>query len=295
MREPDEVAGPGDDALGEGPAWDPATHSLSWVDIRRRRVHSWAGGPAEVTTRTLPREVSLALPAADGARVVTQVDTVCRDDGERLRPLTTVAGADDGTRLNDGVCDAFGGLWVGSYSTLGRADATLTRIAPDGSQVRALDGLVAVNGLGWLDAGATMLVTDTGRSRIDAYPVLDLAGARLGCPLTFATFEGPGRPDGLAVDAADGVWVAIWGGGRIHRYAADRRLDYVLQVPVSFPTSVAFGGVDLGVLYVTTSRCHLPDPADRNLEPLAGSVLGYRLGVAGRAAYLFGAVGSSSR
>ena len=43
--------------------------------------------------------------------------------------------------------------------------------------------------------------------------------------------EDVGAPDGMTVDAAGDLWVAIYGGGRVHRYAPDGSLREVLRRP----------------------------------------------------------------
>jgi sugar lactone lactonase YvrE len=60
-------------------------------------------------------------------------------------------------------------------------------------------------------------------------------------------------PDGLAVDAQGGVWIAVWGGGVIQRYRPDGRLIGVVRLPAAHVTSCAFGGQQLDQLYVTTA------------------------------------------
>jgi sugar lactone lactonase YvrE len=97
---------------------------------------------------------------------------------------------------------------------------------------------------------------------------------------------GAGAPDGLTVDAAGGVWLALWGGGAVHRYAPDGSLDRVVRLPVSHPTSCAFGGDDLGDLYITTAAIAL-SPAERARQLQAGGLFRCRPGVAGRPAPLF--------
>jgi sugar lactone lactonase YvrE len=81
-----------------------------------------------------------------------------------------------------------------------------------------------------------------------------------------------GVPDGLTVDADGCVWVAIWGGGVLRRLAPDGTEDAALQVPVSQPTSCAFGGPGMTDLYVTTARFGLTD-AELEDQPLAGRLL----------------------
>ena len=89
-----------------------------------------------------------------------------------------------------------------------------------------------------------------------------------------------GLPDGLTVDAEGGVWVCLFGGGRIRRYRPDGALDQEIVLPLTNPTCPAFGGTDLRTLYVTTARHRLTDEQLAR-EPLAGALLQLDVGVTG--------------
>ncbi|MBN6056685.1 SMP-30/gluconolactonase/LRE family protein, partial [Nonomuraea sp. RK-328] len=97
--------------------------------------------------------------------------------------------------------------------------------------------------------------------------------------------SGGGAPDGMAIDAEGCLWIAMWGGGRLVRLDPEGRLLSEVPVPVAQPSSCAFGGPDLDVLYVTTAREGLgPHPVGP-----AGSVLAVRgLGVQGMPTARFG-------
>jgi L-arabinonolactonase len=95
-----------------------------------------------------------------------------------------------------------------------------------------------------------------------------------------------GLPDGLTVDADGGVWVCLFGGGRIRRYRPDGSLDREIVLPLTNPTCPAFGGADLGTLYITTARHRLTEDQLAR-EPLAGAVLQLRPGELGVAPYRF--------
>ena len=86
--------------------------------------------------------------------------------------------------------------------------------------------------------------------------------------LVEATGSGAG-PDGLTVDAAGDIWVAIFGGGRVERYSPDGELREVLPVPARETTSCAFAGPGLHRLYVTTATENWTDE-QRQAEPGAG-------------------------
>jgi len=83
------------------------------------------------------------------------------------------------------------------------------------------------------------------------------------------------HPDGSAVDSEGGVWNAQWGGGRVVRYSADGRESLVIEMPVSQPTCVAFGGCKLDLLFVTSARAGLSGERLAD-EPMAGDLLIYQ-------------------
>ena len=95
-----------------------------------------------------------------------------------------------------------------------------------------------------------------------------------------------GVPDGLTVDAAGDLWVAIYGGGRVHRYAPDGELRGVLRVPAEQCTCCAFGGPGMSSLYVTTATGGWTDE-QRAAEPGAGIVYRLETGSVGRPAEPF--------
>ncbi len=68
-------------------------------------------------------------------------------------------------------------------------------------------------------------------------------------------------PDGMTVDDDGMLWVALGRAGAVHRYRADGTLDGVIEIPTSNPTSLAFGGIDGGDLFITTSWFDLEEEA----------------------------------
>ena len=65
--------------------------------------------------------------------------------------------------------------------------------------------------------------------------------------------EDVGAPDGMTVDAAGDLWVAIYGGARVNRYAPDGSLRKAWTPPARECTCCAFGGPGLNQLFVTTA------------------------------------------
>jgi xylono-1,5-lactonase len=60
-------------------------------------------------------------------------------------------------------------------------------------------------------------------------------------------------PDGLCVDEAGCIWVAVYGGRCAARYTPDGKLDRKIDVPAKAVTSVCCGGKDRRDLYIVTA------------------------------------------
>ena len=267
------------DAVGEGPFWDAERRELLRVDIRGERVLRWSADRNEETSTDVGGPVSVAVPDTHGGLVVAggSVVTRWRSDG-RHAEICRVDAETPSTTLNDGKCDGRGRLWIGTWDRDGGSLATLQVVDLDGSVRVAESGLSASNGLAWNAESTTTYLVDTPRRVIWRYDY-DLHEGGLGAREEFVLIDdGAGLPDGLATDRAGGVWVALFGGGAVHRYDAQGALTHVFPMPVTYPTSLAFGGDDLRTLFVTTSSAH---PAPAGPEPLAGSVLAFRADVAG--------------
>ena len=98
--------------------------------------------------------------------------------------------------------------------------------------------------------------------------------------------EDVGAPDGLTVDAAGDLWIAIYGAGRVRRYSPEGELRETLDVPAAQTTCCAFGGPGLHTLYVTTATESWTDE-QRAAEPAAGLVYRLETGATGVAAAPF--------
>lgn len=260
--------------LGEGPRWDPATATLCWVDIPGGAIHRT--DPATGRTSTIHRgpPVSLALPGANGRLLVAERHHVLSlaADGT-ARPVAEIV-AGPAIRFNDGALDPAGRLWIGTMHEDREPAAALYRLDGD-ALTPVLDGVAISNGLGWSPDGCTFYYADTPTLRVDAFDY-DPATARLANRRVFCDLAATGgRPDGLTVDAAGRVWIAMIAGGEVRCHAPDGRLELVVPLPVSHPTSCAFGGPDGTDLFVTTASAPLA-PAELARQPLAGRLLRVR-------------------
>jgi sugar lactone lactonase YvrE len=156
-------------------------------------------------------------------------------------------------RLNDGRCDRGGRLWVGSMNEQAFVpEGTLFRIDADLSVHAMLDQIVVPNSIAFSPDDRTLYFADTRAYRIWCFD-FDLSEGRISNRRVFAETTPPARPDGSCVDSDGFLWNAHFAGACLVRYAPDGRVDRVVAVPVSHPTSCCFGGDNLGVLFVTSA------------------------------------------
>ncbi|MFF3441443.1 SMP-30/gluconolactonase/LRE family protein [Streptosporangium sp. NPDC002721] len=187
-----------------------------------------------------------------------------------------------GVRMNEGGCDPQGRFYAGSMAwdaAPGRGG--LFRLDADGRVRAVLADVTISNGLAWSPDGGTAYYVDTPTGRVDAFDH-DARDGLSNRRTAVVVDPAHGSPDGLTVDAEGGLWVALWGGGAVHRYTPGGRLDERIEVPAGQVTACAFGGDALDELYVTTSRFGLAEP-----EPAAGALFRARPGVRGLAVLPF--------
>lgn len=278
--------------LGEGPFWDARRGALTFVDIKGNGVHRCGEDGGARVTWTLPDQVGFALPMADGALLCGLPGKLVRfdPDGGALETLLTVESDLPGNRSNDGYIDAAGRLWFGTMDN-GEKAATGALYQWDGQRLqRRDDGYIITNGPCISPDGRTFYHTDTLAKQIYAF---DLApdGALSNRRVLIRT-AAPGHPDGTAIDAEGTLWVAMFRGARIDRYAPDGALIGSIAMPCSNITKVAFGGADLRTVFVTTARKGLT-VEELSREPLAGSLFRLRTDVPGLPQHVFTPVISS--
>lgn len=269
--------------LGEGVVWQAQERAVFFVDIKQCKLHRLDAVTGDRRSWDAPGQVGFALPHARGG-------LICGVQGGLHRfyarsgtfTLCLPVEADlPGNRLNDGYVDAEGALWFGSMDDA-ETDAigVLYRVGDDGQLNVRDSGYVITNGPARSPDGATLYHNDTLQRVVYAFdvgPEGSLSRKRV-----FARMEGSGFPDGMAVDNEGCLWVALFGGGRIERFAPDGGGLGAVMFPCANITKLAFGGDDLRTVYVTTARKGLDDAALVQ-QPLAGGLFTFRADVAGLA------------
>lgn len=268
--------------LGEGPIWSPELASLLFVDIRQARLHAWRPHDDDRQSWTLEEACCWLLPREGGGFVAGlrsgivefTLDTRGPRPGRRITPIEWLP---EGDRLNDAKSDAHGRLWFGSMDDDEvHSRGYLYRL--DARGVVEMDSEYHVtNGPAFSPDGRTLYHNDSARQTVFAFD-LDADGNLSNRREHIRFASGSGYPDGMTCDRDGGLWVALWDGGRVARFDADGRLDREVALPVSRPTSCAFGGEALDRLFVTSAATGCDD------EPLAGALFEIEAPIGGFAA-----------
>jgi sugar lactone lactonase YvrE len=265
--------------LGESPLWHHAEQVFYWVDIVGRHVFRYDPGRArEEVVLSGETVTSLSELSAGGLMLVTPQRLCTLRQGE----TTTVVDVSlpDGVRTNDGKCDPRGRLWFGTMD-LETSSPLGELFVFDGESIRrVLDRLILSNGLGWSPSGDILYHVDSIKRHLYRHRYDGDTGAIEGREVLVDMTGGPEVPDGLAVDVAGNVWVAMYDGWRIDVYDPSGRHIHREELDVQRPTSVAFGGEGLSDLYVTTASQELTaDELDH--QPNAGLLLRLAPGIEG--------------
>jgi sugar lactone lactonase YvrE len=262
--------------LGEGARWDARRDELLRVDIVAGQVFRdrvMADGSLElVRAYTLEGTVGAIAPIEgdDGWLLAAGRGFAHLTPGGAVRSLAEVV--PDDSRMNDGVSDPQGRYWAGSLAHDHRDRAgALWRLDRGGAITQVLDGLTIPNGIGWSLDQRTMYFIDSGPRLIRAFDFDPEAGSISNERVLVEVDASVGSPDGLTIDVGGDLWVAVYDGGRVQRYAPDGTLKEEHLVPAAQTTSCAFAGPGLHRLYVTTATEDWSDD-ERLAEPAAGVV-----------------------
>ncbi|KAI8966825.1 regucalcin [Daldinia sp. FL1419] len=295
--------------LGEGPYYEEPTHSLRFVDIKKKRVHAVdlakipypnpnpdvdpSSAPAGVETIQLdvpvtvtadiegvdPRE-RILIGAKYGLAVLDRrtgtYEYVARFDAEK---------DNERLRSNDGAVDPHGRFWLGTMSDFGYD------LQPEGS-VFLFDGtrtarsmrhpVTIPNSVGWSPDGKTLYFTHSTERTIHAYDY-DGESGEVSNERAFYVHDGPGEPDGFRVDVEGSIWQAVYGESRVLKISPEGKLVGEIKLPTKNITCTQFVGTEL---FITTAGMQEGEGTPGEVE-LSGALFRVDVGVKGVDPFLF--------
>ncbi|MEW9264023.1 SMP-30/gluconolactonase/LRE family protein [Kineococcus endophyticus] len=268
---------------GEGPCWSPTWGGLRFVDLYEGDIVT-LGPDGSTSRRHYGDVVAITRPRVGGGAVVAVERGIVLEDADgELTRLPELWGPRVRIRMNEGGCDPDGRFYAGNMAYdqadgKGEGRGAVFRMDADRNVEVVVEHVTISNGLGWSPDGTLAYYNDTATGRTDVFDYSRDGGLTNRRPFAQVNDEsGTNRPDGLCVDAEGGVWMGLFGGSAVRRYAPDGTLDAVVEVGARQVTACTFGGDDYSELFITTSREGLADDDD----PAAGSIFRYVPGVQG--------------
>ncbi len=249
-------------AFLEGPRWHDGA---LWVSDMHAQ---------EVLRVTLDGEVSVVATVAgdpsglgflpDGTLLVVSMRDrrLLRVDADGLTEVADCSAVAP-YEINDMVVDPVGHAFISQFGFdfHGGAPyrrAPLLRVDPDGSVHTASEGLRMANGLVTTRDGRTLIVAESTGKDLVAFDLAE--DGELSNPRVWA--ELPDYPDGICIDAEDGVWIASPVADRCVRVVEGGNITELVDFPGRHTIACALGGDDGRTLFVCTSSTHgEPDPS----------------------------------
>lgn len=268
--------------LAEGPFW--FQDQYWWVDIEPGLLHSVDKEGGASQAYEMGQRIGVAVPIDDRRFVVGLEKGVgIFDRGTSSVQIIATPEKDTPTnRFNDGKCDPAGRFIGGGLSMVGQKRASSLYSFDQHLAARRIFGPVSIsNGLAWSLDGSIMYYIDSPAREVMAFPY-DVKTGEIGEKATAIDLSGcQGIPDGMTIDRDGNLWIAFWGGWAVKCFspATGEHLATV-ELPVSQPSSCAFGGPNLNQLFITTARVEISEDK-LAAEPLAGSLFVCEPGVSG--------------
>lgn len=252
--------------LGECVLWCERSGRILWTDILGNTLYARDVATGNTSTWPMPEPLaSFALTGNDDRLLLGLASQLAFFDfsSGAVTPICEVE-AGLTTRLNDGRCDRQGRFVfatfnqveprerIGGYYRLG-ADLMLERLP--------LPSCAIGNSICFSPDGATMYYCNSPDRAIRCCDYDPVTGA-IGNDRVFAELDGKaGEPDGSCIDAEGYLWNAQWGASRVVRYAPNGTVERVIESPALQPSCVAIGGAEMDVLYVSSARVGISEPA----------------------------------
>lgn len=243
--------------LAEGCVWNRNEAVLYFTDIDGRTVYRWNPVDQRADTIRTEERAGCLVFHKDGGIVTAERSSLIHND-TKGRTLLFDLHLPDHLRFNDGKCDRFGNLWVGTMAVsqahpAAKHGGSLYCIK-DGKVAAEYGGYTIPNGLAWNRDGSVFYHIDTALNRVDAYEVEEetrLINRRT----VLAIPETEGSPDGMCMDEEGNLWIAMWGGGKVSAYhlPSGEKIEEI-QVADRYASCCCFGGKNGKELYITTAR-----------------------------------------
>lgn len=288
-----EVVADYGDLCGEGPLWDDQQQILYWTDIDGKKFYRylWKERRHELVHGGF--QVNGSCMQQNGGFVVTNSSGVWLWNPTSKPALLASEADGQECLLNDCIADPEGRVYSGSYHFNPdgiAAPSFLFRVDTDGSVHVADEGIQFSNGLAFSPDCSRLYFSDSVARCVYCYKWHRDTGKLSERRVFVRLPREEGFPDGLTVDSEGFLWCAHWFGACITRYDPDGKRERKVTFPATQTSSLAFGGPDLDVIFVTSAaKSNMLETAPLGYDPdkvfAGGRIYKMRSDVQGRKEY----------
>ncbi|XP_055846129.1 regucalcin-like [Episyrphus balteatus] len=272
--------------LGEGPHWDIETQNLYLVDVFGKKLLRFDYAQqkvyrCEIENESAPPTFIIPIEGAPDKFVVALKNRVvviswdgtsktCKVDKDIL-----VVEQEDkykNNNLNDGKCDPKGRLFTGSMNSdfLNFRTGNLYRLDGNGHKL-LMPNIGLSNGLVWNEVTKKFYYVDSMDFTVREFDY-DIETGDIKNPKII--YEQPQKegsiclPDGVTIDSEGFLYVAFFKGSNVLKIDPKNcKVLLEIKLPCQQVTSLAFGGPNLDILYITTGALeNQPAPAGQTFK-----------------------------
>lgn len=247
-----EIVGEAKTSWGEGAIWHNGV--LYYVDIEGHKVHRFDPSSGLERSWDVGQRVGTVVPRSQGGLLCAGDNGFffLNEETGEIQAISDPEPDMPNNRFNDGKCSPDGKLFAGTISLVKKeGDAKLYRLDPDLSVHEAYSPVTNSNGIAWALDGKTLYYIDTPTKEVKAFDYSE--GILSNQRRVISTSHYKDSPDGMTVDAEGNLWIAFCHGACVCCFNPNSGEEICkVDLPCLETTACAWGGDDLGDLYVTT-------------------------------------------
>ena len=253
--------------LGESPVWDEKLQRIYWVDIEGKCLHAWSyienkkliwNFDHRLCAISLTNQNNILLCAFDTFFSFFDISN------HIIKKLDKQVALPSKVRFNDGKTDGYGRFWCGtmSESNPSKPDGALYMIDNKLEIHEIVKGIHISNSISSSLDNRFLYYADTYKKLIfkadlnNKKPHLDKSR------IIIDNKNLKGFPDGSTIDKDGCLWNAEWNGGQVVQYDEVGKIINTMKTPMKKPTCVAFGGLNMNKLFITSAQDNNNDQDD---------------------------------
>jgi sugar lactone lactonase YvrE len=270
--------------LGESPLWHAERKCCYWADIENGVLYEYSWLPQATRFWKFNYKLTLIVQGKGNQLILALNARIALFDleSERQEWLLDVELPSSGNRCNDGACDSYGRLWIGTMHLEHKKGAgALYCIDTNLNIYKKLEHTTISNGIVWSLDKKRLYYIDSPTQVVQSYIFEEESGEIIFEKNVVQIPVEMGTPDGMTIDEEGMLWIAHWGGFGVFRWNPHNgQLIDRITVPVPHITSCAFAGENLDYLIITTARENLKEE-ELIKYPESGNIFLVKTGVKG--------------